>query len=119
MLLKSCRVPWALVLELDHALPVFGKAYCGSMLFFPEDKKFYTLLTTLVCWSIWIISKKTFDKYVLRSHAVIIFTLCSFIKCWARLGRGEDGLGGTTLLVNNRVGCSLSVLLWCVGYIPQ
>ena len=34
-------------------------------------------------------------------------------------GRREDGLGGLALLVYSRVGCSLGVPRWRVGYMPS
>jgi hypothetical protein len=66
--------------------------------YLPGDKKFYTLLTAAVFWSIWIMRNKiTFNKHVLKSPVAIIFTMCSFMnyceglyetdECW----KIEDG----------------------------
>jgi hypothetical protein len=44
------------------------------------------LILDVVCWSIWTIRNKiTFEKFILRSHVVIFFTVCSFLKHWAGL----------------------------------
>jgi hypothetical protein len=33
-----------------------------------------------VCWAIWILrNKMTFEKYVLRNPAEVVFTVCSFL----------------------------------------
>jgi hypothetical protein len=42
------------------------------------------LLTAFICWFIWITLKIIiFEKDVLKSNVVVIFTMCSFVYYWA------------------------------------
>jgi hypothetical protein len=61
------------------------------------------LILDVVCWSIWTIRNKiTFEKFILRSHVVIVFTVCSFLKHWAGLyGDEKEAIhAGDDQLVN-------------------
>jgi hypothetical protein len=59
--------------------------------YLPNDMKYYTLLTIVICWSIWITRNKiTFEGYKLKNPLVITFTLCAFLKYWACLYKEED-----------------------------
>ena len=54
-------------------------------------KSFYTVLLAAVFWAIWTIRNKVrFDQYTIKSHVVIIFTVCSFLMNWACLYGDED-----------------------------
>jgi hypothetical protein len=59
---------------------ILGKVWRGSMPFFPSDRIFYMLLTTPICWFIWIIGNKmTFDGYNLKNQILRwLFSQCVF-----------------------------------------
>jgi hypothetical protein len=59
--------------------------------YLPGDERFYTLLLAAIYWSIWTIRNKvTFEKYAVKSHEVILFTMCFFSTYWAGLYKAED-----------------------------
>jgi hypothetical protein len=44
------------------------------------------LVTAALCWAIWITRNKiTFDRYILKSPVVIVFSMCLFLLYWAGL----------------------------------
>ena len=79
---------------------VLGTATCPRSLwqcivwlhkFVRWGKQFHMLILASVCWAIWITRNEiTFDKKVVRSPLVIIYTMCSFLRYWAGLYGNDD-----------------------------
>ena len=59
--------------------------------FFARGRKFHMLLIAATCWAIWNIRNGiTFEKKVVRSPIVTIFSMCAFLHFLAGLYSGED-----------------------------
>jgi hypothetical protein len=78
---------------------MFGASTCPNSLwqcwtwllaYFPRGKKFHMLLLAAGCWAIWNVRNQiTFEKKVVKSPMVTIFSMCAFLRYWAGL-YGDD-----------------------------
>jgi hypothetical protein len=82
---------WGACVGTNYCPINLWKSLAWFYAYFPNDRKFYTLLTTAICWSIWITRNKiTFEGYQMKNPMVITFTSCAFLNYWACIYNEED-----------------------------